>query len=325
MHYEGLADRVLDGGTITRAEATDLLKTPDEDVLLLVHAASRIRRKHHGTTVKVHVLQNAKSDACPEDCGFCSQSTKFETQVEQYAMQSADTLVAAARRAVRAGASTYCMVTATRGPSAKELREVCDAVKTIRSEFPSLGICTSLGLLKAGQAEALAEAGVTRYNHNLETSQRFFGQVVSTHGYEDRVTTIRSAKGAGLEACAGGIVGMGETIEDRVELAFSLAELGVESVPVNFLDPRPGTPLSEAKRLSPNDALRTLAMFRFVHPSQDLRAAGGREVTLGTLQPLALHVANSIFANGYLTTLGQGEDADFRMIRESGFEGRRLG
>ncbi|MEQ9500726.1 MAG: biotin synthase BioB [Deltaproteobacteria bacterium] len=325
MQYEALAERVLGGERITRAEATDLLKSPDDDLLLLLHAASRVRRHHHGTLVKVHVLQNAKSDACPEDCGFCSQSTKFETQVDTYAMQSADTLVTAARRAVRAGASTYCMVTATRGPSAKELREICDAVQTIRSEFPTLGICTSLGLLKPGQAEALADAGVTRYNHNLETSQRFFGEVVSTHQFKDRLTTVQSARSAGLEACSGGIVGMGETIEDRVELAFALAELGVESVPVNFLDPRPGTPLQQAKRLSPNDALRTLAMFRFVHPSQDLRAAGGREVTLGSLQPLALHVANSIFANGYLTTLGQGEDADFRMIRESGFEGRRDG
>ena len=325
MRYEDLADRVLAGEPISRADATDVLTSPDEDLLLLLHAASRVRRHHHANVVKVHVLQNAKSDACPEDCGFCSQSTKFETQVDTYAMQSADTLVANARRAVRAGASTYCMVTATRGPSAKELREVCEAVQTIRSEFPKLGICTSLGMLKPGQAEALADAGVTRYNHNLETSRRYFPVVVGTHEYDDRVTTVQRARGAGLEACSGGIVGMGESIEDRVELAFALAELGVESVPVNFLDPRPGTPMSGAERLSPNDALRTLAMFRFVHPSRDVRVAGGREVTLGSLQPLALHVANSLFANGYLTTLGQGEDSDFRMIRESGFEGLRHG
>lgn len=321
MRYEQLADRVISGEPINRADATQILRSPDHDLLALLHAASRVRRHHHGDRVKVHVLQNAKSDACPEDCGFCSQSTKFETSVEKYAIQSTQTLLDAARKAKRSGASTFCMVTATRGPSAKELRVVCDAVRAIREEMPAIGICTSLGMLQPGQAEQLAEAGVTRYNHNLETSERFFGEVVSTHAYEDRVETVRSARSAGLEACSGGIVGMGESIEDRIELAFALAELEVESVPVNFLDPRPGTPLDKARRLSPNDALRTLAMFRFVHPSRDVRVAGGREVTLGSLQPLALHVANSLFANGYLTTLGQGEDADWRMIRESGFVG----
>lgn len=323
-NWNQLADRILEGHQISREEALDVVRAPDDDLLLILHAAFRVRSHHFGRQVKVHVLRNAKSGACPEDCGFCSQSVRFQSPVERYAMESVDELVDGARRAVKMGAVTYCMVTATRGPSSRELDTVTTAVKQIRNEFPALRLCTSLGMLGEGQAEALAEAGVNRYNHNLETSERFFPEIVSTHSWEDRANTIRSAKSAGMEACCGGIVGMGEGEEDRVDLALSLRELEVESVPVNFLDPRPGTPLSERRRLTPKEALKTLAMFRFVHPDVDVRVAGGREVCLGTLQPLALYAANSFFTNGYLTTEGQGTAQDWNMIVESGFEGAIL-
>lgn len=195
---------------------------------------------------------------------------------------------------------------------------ICEAARRIRTEL-DINICTSLGLLKEGQAEQLAAAGVTRFNHNLESCRDFFPRICSTHSFEDRVQTVKRARAAGMEACCGGIMGMGETEEDRVALALKLRSLDVESIPVNFLDPRPGTPLSEASRLSPHDCLRALAMMRFVNPSRDIRIAGGREANLRQLQPLALYPANSLFCEGYLTTPGQGYESDIQMIKDAGF------
>jgi biotin synthase len=216
------------------------------------------------------------------------------------------------------GAVKYCMVTATRGPSDKELDVICDAVRRIKQEIP-IRICTSLGLLNDEQALRLAAAGVDRFNHNLEASESFFPKVCQTHSYQDRIATVKAAKAAGMEACCGGIMGMGESLVDRIDLAFALRELEVESIPVNFLDPRPGTPLADVPRMSPMECLRALSMFRFVNPTRDIRAAGGREVNLKHLQPLALYPANSMFTEGYLTTPGQGYEQDMAMIAEAGF------
>ena len=180
-------------------------------------------------------------------------------------------------------------------------------------------ICTSLGLLRPEQARQLAEAGVDRFNHNLEASRNYFSHVCQTHSFDDRVATIKAAKAAGMEACCGGIVGMGESLDDRLDLAYELRALEVESIPVNFLDPRPGTPLGHLKRLTPQECLKALCMFRFVNPTRDIRAAGGREVCLRHLQPLALYAANSMFTEGYLTTGGQGHESDLAMIEDLGF------
>jgi biotin synthase len=318
MNWNDLAERVLSGTAPTFDDAVAVLRSTDEELLAVLHAAFRLRHRYFGRDVRLHVLRNAKSGSCPEDCSFCSQSSKFETNVERYTMQSVDDLVAGAREAYRLGAVKYCMVTATRGPSARDLDVVCEAVRRIKAEMP-IRVCTSLGLLREGQAELLARAGVDRFNHNLESSRRFFPEVCSTHSFDDRVATVRSAKAAGMEACCGGIFGMGETDEDRAALAFELRALDVESIPVNFLDPRPGTPLGESERMSPADCLRVLAMFRFVNPSRDIRIAGGREVNLRHLQPLALYPANSMFSQGYLTTAGQGHESDLRMIEDLGF------
>lgn len=320
--YEALADRVVEGHAVTRDEALSIAQAPDEDLLAVLHAAHRIRSRFHGNQVKVHVLQNAKSGVCPEDCKFCSQSLKYnrEAEVPQYGMQAVDDLVEGARKAVEMGAVTYCMVTATRGPTGREIETVSQAAQQIKEEFPELKLCASLGLLKEGQAPKLKEAGVDRYNHNLETSPSHFPNIVSTHGIDDRVNTVREAKSAGLEACCGGILGLGERPEDWVELALLLRELEVESVPLNFLDPRPNTPLADIERMSPRTCLRALAMFRFVHPETDLRVAGGREAVLGHMQPLALYAANSLFTNGYLTTPGAEPSDDWQMITQAGFE-----
>jgi biotin synthase len=318
MTWDALATQVLDGHTVGGDDALAILRTSDDELLELLHAAFRIRRAHHGLDVRLHVLQNAKSGLCPEDCAFCSQSVLHHARVDRYQLQSVEELVEGARAAAQMGAVKYCMVTATRGPSQRELDVICAAVRQIKAEL-NLNICTSLGLLKEGQAEQLAAAGVTRFNHNLETSRGFYPEICSTHSFEDRVATVHRAKGAGLEACCGGIMGMGESLEDRVALALELRALEVESIPVNFLDPRPGTPLGAVPRLSPQDCLRALAMMRFVNPTRDIRVAGGREVNLRHLQPLALYPANSMFVNGYLTTPGAGYEADMRMIADLGF------
>ncbi len=316
--WNDLAERVLGGEPASAAEARAVLHAPDDDLLALLNAAFRVRARHHGRDVRLHVLQNAKSGRCSEDCAFCSQSSRFETGVDTYRLQTVEELVEGARRAHAMGAVKYCMVTATRGPSQRDLDTVCEAVRRIKAEM-NINVCTSLGLLKEGQAEQLAAAGVTRFNHNLESSERYYGELCSTHSWEERVTTVKRARAAGLEACCGGIMGMGESEDDRLELAFTLRALEVESIPVNFLDPRPGTPLGERARLSPQECLRILCMFRFVNPTRDIRIAGGREVNLRDLQALALWPANSLFVNGYLTTGGAGYERDVRMIEDAGF------
>ncbi len=316
--WTDLADAALEGSAPSRADARAVLESPQDALLPLLDAAFRVRRASHGVDVRIHVLQNAKLGACPEDCGFCSQSARYDTGLTREKLQTADEIVAGAARAAELGAVKYCIVTATRGPSARDLAVICDAVTRIKAEH-QVDICTSLGLLKDGQAEQLKAAGVSRFNHNLETSERFFGDVVGSHTWSDRVETIERAHAAGLEACCGGIYGMGESLDDRIDLAFALRELEVESIPVNFLDPRPGTPMGDQPRLTPHECLVSLAMMRFVNPTRDIRIAGGREVNLRSMQALALWPANSLFVEGYLTTPGAGYDADMQMIRDAGF------
>ncbi len=320
MDWNGLADRVIAGEHATKEELMSVVSSSDAELLAVMHGAFRVRERFHGRQVKVHVLQNAKSGMCPENCSFCSQSVHFNADITRYNMQDVEELVDGARNAHKLGAMTYCMVTSTRGPTNREVEIICEATRQIKAELP-LRICASLGLLKSGQAERLVDAGVDRYNHNIETSERHFPSVVSTHTWGSRVDTVREAKAAGMEACSGGIMGLGESLEDRVDLALALREIDVESAPVNFLDPRPGTPLDHVSRLTPHDCLRALAMFRFALPRADVRVAGGREVSLGVMQPLALYAANSFFTNGYLTTPGAEASDDWRMIEQAGFVG----
>lgn len=314
--WSDVADRLLAGGAISRDEALDVLRCPDAELLSLIDAAYRVRRAHFGDRVQVHVLSNAKSGACPEDCAFCSQSAHARGGVERYGFVGREALVEQARSAKAAGARMFCMVTATRGADDLDLDEVCAAVAEIRGRV-GIKVCASLGLLTCESAGRLAAAGVNRFNHNLETSERHFERICTTHTYADRVETLRLAREAGMELCSGGIVGMGETDEDVVEMAFAA---DAESIPVNFLDPRPGTPLSDAPRLTPQRCLKVLCLFRFVHPRSEIRAAGGREANLGALEPLCLYPANSIFADGYLTTPGRASPAVMKMIADLGME-----
>jgi biotin synthase len=317
--WQQIADAAITGEMLSRADALRVLHAPPHDTLALLDAAFRVRRAHWGMRVSLHVLENAKLGACPEDCGFCSQSSAHGSPGGEAPIESVDDLVAGARRAAAARAKRYCMVTATRGPSQRDLDVICEAAWRIKGEL-DIELCASLGLLTEAKAQRLAAAGVDRFNHNLETSERRYGEICTTHTWRDRVETVEHARRAGMQTCCGGIVGLGETDDDLLDLAFALRDLDVDSVPVNFLDPRPGTPLADRPRVSAQAALRALCMFRFVHPRTDLRVAGGREVTLRALQAMALYPANSIFTQGYLTTPGATPSSDHQMIRDAGFE-----
>jgi biotin synthase len=317
--WESLADRVLAGEHLAREEALAVLRSPDEELLSLLAAAFRVRRTHFGVLVKLNMIVNAKSGICPEDCGYCSQSIVSTAQIPKYSMLNADVLVAGAREAWARKARTYCIVASGLGPSARELREVTAAVRRIKQELP-MKVCACLGLLTAEQACELADAGVDRYNHNLNTAASHHARITTTHTYDDRVATLEAVKQAGISPCAGFIAGMGETDEQIVDVAFALRELDADSIPVNFLNAIPGTPLEGRDELDPRRCLKILALMRLICPAKEIRVAGGREVNLRSLQPLAMYAANSIFVGDYLTTPGQAAESDWAMLEDLGFE-----
>ncbi|MCE9637603.1 MAG: biotin synthase BioB [Planctomycetes bacterium] len=305
---------------IPRDLAARVVAAPQECDLEILDAAYRVRRETFGHGVRLHVLLNAKMGGCSEDCGFCSQSARAvgETNVPPRPLLDGDAIVDAARRAHDAGAYKFCIVTATRGPSDRDLDALCPAVERIKREIP-VGICCSLGILTEQRAKRLAASGVDRFNHNLETSESRYEEVCTTHTWRDRVETVKMARAAGMEACCGGILGLETNDDDILDLAYSLRELDVESIPLNFLDPRPGTARTDAIAPTPRRCIRTLAVFRLIHPRRDIRAAGGREVNLRSMQSMALYAANSIFTEGYLTTAGNRHDVDLQMIADAGF------
>jgi len=317
--YDAYADRALAGAALTRSEALRVLSAPDDDLREILLAAFRVREHYWGRRVKLCMLKNARSGLCPEDCNYCSQSAVSSAEIDTYPLLPHDELVAGARAAATRGARRYCMVTSGRGPSARDISHLTRATRAIKGEFPDMEICVSLGLLDDAQAGALKESGVGWVNHNLNTSERFHEQICSTHTYADRLRTVRAVKAAGMATCCGGIIGMGETDEDIVDLAFALREIETESLPVNFLHPVGGTPLGEAPSVAAPKALKALALFRFTNPASDIRAAGGRERNLGDWQALALYPANSVFIEGYLTTTGLATGPTHRMVEALGF------
>ncbi|MRR18391.1 MAG: biotin synthase BioB [Deltaproteobacteria bacterium] len=312
------ARRILQGSVFSKNDALELLISPDDDLLDVLHAAFLIRRHYFGRNVTIHVIKNAKSGLCSEDCAFCSQAGGANTNAPHYAIQKVEELVAGAKDAYRLKAMRYCIVTSGKAPEPEELDTICEAARQIKKEVP-IQICASLGILTVGQSLKLKKAGVDRFNHNLESSERFYPSICSTHSFAERRRTAEIVKASGMELCSGGLIGMGESLEDRVEMAFALREVEADSIPLNFLDPRPGTALEKLTRLAPADCLRALAMFRFVHPDKEIRVAGGREACMGSMQVLSLYAANSIFTKGYLTTPGQGYEEDMDMITKAGF------
>jgi biotin synthase len=314
-----LAESVLEGASISREQALEILRTSDDELPGLVAAAFRLRERSFGKTVQLYFLMNAKSGLCPEDCNYCSQSKISDAPIPKYSILSRDKLMDGARVAAERQSKTYCIVISGRAPNERELKAVETIVPEIKSKY-GLNICACLGLLTEEQAQRLKAAGVDKVNHNLNTSAEYYEKICTTHSFNDRVETLKNVRAAGMQLCSGGIIGMGEKHEDIVSMAFELRELSVESIPLNFLHAIDGTPLEQKEYLNPRDCLRALCMFRFVNPTSELRIAGGRERHLRSLQPLGLYVANSIFVGDYLTTKGQAPTEDYEMIQDLGFE-----
>ncbi len=323
MDYKKLALDVISGKALSFDEAADLIKTADAETFELLAAANRIRRAFKADKIKLCAIVNAKSGRCSENCSFCAQSGHYETGVKTYPLMNEKELVEAAKSAEKNMKAT-CFSVVTSGKSVfsdKEMVTIGSAVKSINDET-RMNRCVSLGTLSAAQIRELKNNGLRRLHHNLETAESFFDKVCTTHTYAERLKTIRLAKEEGLEVCSGGIFGLGESLEQRIELAFALRELDVESVPINILNPIPGTPAAENyKPMPPLEALRLVAAYRFILPKCDIGVFGGRERTLRELQPLMFIAgANVTLVGDYLTTKGQEPEKDLRMIEDLGLE-----
>ncbi|PZS29669.1 MAG: biotin synthase BioB [Pseudonocardiales bacterium] len=314
-----LTSEALAGEIPTHVELLALLATADEDILDVVAAGSRVRRHFFGMRVKLNHLVNMKSGLCPEDCSYCSQRLGSDAEIMKYSWITSDEAAGNAQHAIAAGAKRVCLVASGRGPGERDIDRVADTIAAIKDAAPTVEVCVCLGLLKSGQADRLRQAGADAYNHNLNTSADNYADICSTHTFADRVQTVTAAQRAGLSPCSGAIFGMGETDADVVDVALALRELDPDSVPINFLIPFRGTPLGGHWDLTPQRCLRILALFRFVFPDVEVRLAGGREIHLRGLQPLALHLANSMFLGDYLTSEGQAGDEDRTMIIDAGF------
>ena len=318
---EALKTRVLGGGEISFDEALSLacLEEP-EDMNALLDAAREITHFFNSAKPGLCTLLNAKSYLCGEDCGFCAQSVRFDTSADRYLLMEPEKVLAAAKRAEAHGAQNFCIVTSGAAPTPEEFEKILLIFKRL-SEESHLNLDASLGFISEEQAERLAEAGVRRFNHNLQTSREFYPQIASTHTYDTRLETIRSLLEGGLELCSGGILGMGETAEDRVKLAFELKPYKPHCIPINVLNPRPGTPLENQPKPDPKEILKTIAVYRFIHPKANIKLAGGREVHLTPEeQEQALQGgANGLIIGGYLTTSGNPVQEDFKMLKRAGF------
>lgn len=320
MNWQQLAINTLAGYIITDEEAMAILNCPDKELLELLNAAYTIRHFYYGNKVRLNMIINTKSGNCSENCGYCSQSSVSDAPIEKYRMMDKDEIVKGAQQANQLNAGTYCIVASGRGPSNGDVAQVASAVKEIKDKYKYLKVCACLGLLKPEQAAKLKEAGVDRYNHNINTSESHHEFITTSHTYQDRVNNVELIKEHGISPCSGVIVGMKETRQDVIDMARSLHILDADSIPVNFLHAIEGTPLAGVNVLNPRYCLKVLCLMRFINPTKEIRISGGREVNLRSLQPLGLYPANSIFIGDYLTTEGQEGHADYQMLEDLGFE-----
>jgi biotin synthase len=316
-----LSSKVLRGDAITWGEAQGILSlSAQEEVIMLLAHATQIRNHFKGTAIDLCAIVNAKSGRCSEDCVFCAQSVSYKTDIKTYPLLETNDIIEAATIAKGNGARRFSIVISGKSVTTeRELETICEAIRII-SQRLQLIPCTSLGIVSSEQLHFLHDAGLTRYHHNLETAESHFQKVCSTHSFKERVDTIVAAQREGFEVCAGGIFGIGETPEQRIELAFTLRELEVDSIPLNFLHPIQGTPVEKYRLLPPLEILKVIALFRFVHPLKDIRICGGREVGLRTLQPLMyLAGASGTMVGNYLTTSGRDPQIDKQEIVDLGF------
>src|SRR5688572_2425936 len=317
--------KVLDDGVgLSYDELVEVLQLPDDQIGGLLQLAHDVRMKHCGPEVEVEGIISLKTGGCPEDCHFCSQSGQFTSPVRSVWLDIPQ-LVKAAVETAATGATEFCIVAAVRGPDERLMAQMAEGVAAIR-EAVDINVAASLGMLTQEQVDRLAGMGVHRYNHNLETARSYFPQVVTTHTWEERWSTLTMVRDAGMEVCCGGIVGMGESLEQRAEFAAQLGELSPDEVPLNFLNPRPGTPFGDLPVMAGPDALRTIAAFRLALPRTILRYAGGREITLGDLgtRDGMLGGVNAVIVGNYLTTLGREPEADLALLGDLGMPVKAL-
>jgi len=322
MFIEYLKQSVLDGKKISRDEAMRLILS--DDIITLSRCANEITRKFNGDTVDVETLINAKSGRCPEDCSFCAQSSFYDnnTGINKYPLLPKEIILEQAKKAKEDGASSFCLVCAYRSPPQKDFDQICQTIKEIKDNL-LIDVNVSLGFMTKERAKKLKDLGVKRYNHNLETAESYFSQICRTHDFIDRVNTAKIVKEEGLELCCGGIIGMGETVQQRVELGFALQSLQPDEVPLNILIPREGTPFSNYKAISTEEVIKTIATLRFIMPKSIIKIAGGREVHLKKDDKTVLKAgANGIITGGYLTTTGNKAEEDIKMIKEIGLKSK---
>ncbi|MBN1847385.1 MAG: biotin synthase BioB [Deltaproteobacteria bacterium] len=319
MDYALLADKALNNQPLTHEECLRVLQTPEDSILMLLQSAYAVRKTFFGKKVYLHMLLNVKSGLCSEDCSYCSQSKVSQAKIEKYPLLDETDILKGAYAAREARARRYCIVSSGRAPSQNELDTLRSAVKKIKKEI-GIDVCTSLGFLTEEKALALKEAGVNRYNHNLNASEHFYPNICSSHTFQDRVQTVRYAQAAGLELCCGALFGMGESDEDIIDTLMALKDIEPDSLPINFFNPIAGTPLEHVNYLTPLKCLNILCLARFLNPRTEIRPAGGREYHIRSLQPFVLFPANSLFVAGYLTTTGQTPEDAWKMIEDMGFE-----
>lgn len=310
-------DTVLSGQEITREQAVALASLSGQDSFELFASANRIRSRFRGDAVDLCSIINAKSGACSEDCSFCAQSSRSAAEISRFSLIGPEQVVQSAEMARSGGARRFCIVTSGRRVTQKELAPIAAMTTSVRAQ--GLLPCATLGLLTFDDLVLLKNAGLQRYHNNLETSRRFFPNICTTHTWEEKVETIRAAKAAGLSVCSGGIFGLGETWEDRIDLAFDLKELSPDSVPINFLTPIAGTPLGKKPPLAPLEALKIISLYRIILPDKEIRVCGGRIQTLGELNAFIFFAgADGLLTGNYLTTLGRNFDDDRKLISQCG-------
>lgn len=316
--YKKIAEQCVVEELLSEKIARDILLSSDVELISLLDSAYMVRKKFVGNSVTIHVINNAQNGYCPEDCHYCAQAKSSQADIEEYPLKSDQEILREAKRAHEGGAHRYCMVFAGRGPSQKRIEHLARLIRDIKSQCP-IEVCVSAGLLDHDKAQVLAQAGLDRLNHNLNTSARHYSKICTTHTYKDRLNTLQAARKAGLQICSGVILGMGETIEDVLEMAYTLRELSVESIPVNFFIPIPGVQIKEQPTLTPEYCLRVLCLYRFLNPKAEIRIAAGRERYLRSMEVMALYPANSLFLDGYLNAKGSQRTRTFQMIKDGGF------
>jgi biotin synthase len=316
---KNIESKIFDNREITKEDALYLSSLYGQDIFDLFSAANRIRNHFRGDSVDLCAIINAKSGACPEDCSYCAQSARSAAEIKTFQLVAMETVLEKAKEAKEGGAKRFCIVTSGKKASAKDLANIAEMVSTVRA----LGLlpCATLGLLSGEELARLKAAGLERYHNNLETSERFFSEICTTHTYQDKLDTIREVKSSGLSLCSGGIFGLGETWEDRIDMAFALRDIGPDSVPLNFLTPIKGTRLGVNKILEPFEALKIISLYRFVLPDKQIRVCGGRIQTLGEFNSFVFYAgADGLLTGNYLTTLGRDFQDDLRLISQYGLK-----